>query len=94
MWSYEIVTTDKLVSIKDQSYNELRAKLASYLDNLVVNDFNKLVSILYRIDIAQEKAKAALQENAKKESAGETLAHLIVERQMEKVITRRKYRNI
>lgn len=35
---------------------------------------------------------AALAENAKKETAGETLARLIIERQLEKVISRRKYR--
>lgn len=92
LWSYEIVTSDKLAPIEHQSYDELKGKLASYLNNLVVNDFNKLISILYRIDIAQEKAMAALAENSQKESAGETLARLIIERQLEKVITRRQYR--
>lgn len=92
LWSYEIVTSDKLISIENRSYEELERKLASYLNDLLTKDFNKLVSILYRIDIAQEKAMAALAENAKIESAGETLARLIIDRQLEKVITRRKYR--
>ncbi len=92
LWSYEIVTSDNLVSIEDRSYEELREKLANYLNDLVVNDFNKLISILYRIDIVQEKAMTALAENAEKETAGETLARLIIDRQLEKVITRRKYR--
>lgn len=91
-WSYEIVVSDKLISGKNQSYGELKEKLASYLNNLVVSDFNKLVSLLYRIDIAQEKAMAALAENAQKKSAGEILAELIIDRQLEKVETRRKYR--
>ena len=92
LWSYEIVTSDKHIPIKDESYEEMKEKLASYLNHLMRTDFNKLVSILYRIDIAQEKAMAALAENAQKESAGETLARLIIQRQLEKVITRRKFR--
>ena len=92
LWSYEIVTSDKLVSIEDESYEQLQGMLASYLNNLVKKDFNKLISILYRIDIVQEKAISALAENAEKETAGETLARLIIDRQLEKVITRRKYR--
>lgn len=93
LWSYEIVTSDKPMVAKDQSYDDLKKELANYLNHLVATDFNKLISILYRIDIAQEKAMTALAENAKKETAGETLAQLIIERQLEKVITRRKYHN-
>ena len=92
LWSYEIVASNKLIPIEEQSYEALKEKLASYLNNLMVTDFNKLVAILYRIDIAQEKAMAELTKNAEKETAGETLARLIIERQLEKVITRRKYR--
>lgn len=92
LWSYEVVTSDKLIPVEDQSYEELERELASYLNNLLISDFNKLISILYRIDIAQEKAMKALAENAAKESAGQTLARLIIDRQLQKVITRRKYR--
>ena len=92
-WSYEIVTSDKLIPSKNQSYEELHEKLATYLNHLMATDFNKLVAILYRIDIVQEKAMAALAENAEKETAGETLAGLIIQRQFEKIETRRKYRN-
>ena len=93
LWSYEMVSLEKDISSEEQSYEELKSKLASYLNNLMTTDFNKLVSILYRIDIAQEKAMAELAENTQRETAGETLARLIIERQLQKVITRRKYRN-
>lgn len=92
LWSYEIVVPDKAFAFESLSYEELEKKLASYLNHLLVNDFNKLISSLYRIDIAQEKAMEALAENAHKETAGETLARLIIQRQLQKVITRRKYR--
>lgn len=91
LWSYEIVDPNRAV-FKDQSYDDLEKKLASHLNHLLISDLNKLISILYRIDISQEKAMAALAENAKKETAGDTLAGLIIQRQLEKVISRRKYR--
>lgn len=92
LWSYKIVVADSPVMLKDASYEQLENELAKYLNNLMVTDFNKLVTILYRIDIAQEKAVLELTKNAEKESAGDTLARLIIERQLEKVITRWKYR--
>ncbi|HLV93092.1 MAG TPA: hypothetical protein VKX34_08220 [Aequorivita sp.] len=93
LWSYEIIVPNEMVSLEGHSYNALREKLAEHLDQLLTTDFNRLISILYRIDISQEKAMAALTENAQKETAGETLARLIIERQLDKIIIRRKYRN-
>lgn len=93
LWSYEIIVPNEMVSLEEHSYNALREKLAEHLDQLLTTDFNRLISILYRIDISQEKAMTALAENAQKETAGETLARLIIERQLEKIISRRKYRN-
>jgi|26BtaG_2_1085354.scaffolds.fasta_scaffold00041_17 hypothetical protein len=92
LWSYEIIVPDEIVSLEGHSYDALLEKLANHLNHLLTTDFDRLISILYRIDIPQEKAMAALAENAKKETAGETLAQLIITRQLEKVITRRKYR--
>ena len=92
LWSYELIIPDEKVSLEKQSYDELQEKLAVHLDHLLTTDFNKLISILYRIDISQEKAMASLAENAKDENAGQTLARLIIERQLEKVKTRREFR--
>lgn len=92
LWSYEIVTAEKPILNESESYEKLKRELTHYLNNLISNDYNKLLSILYRIDIAQEKAILELANNAEKETAGETLARMIIERQLEKVITRRKFR--
>ena len=92
LWSYEIIVPDQIVFLEEHSYEELYENLAKHLDHLITTDFNNLIAILYRIDISQEKAIAGLAENAKKESAGHTLARMIIDRQLEKVITRRKYR--
>lgn len=92
LWSYEIVIADQPAPQNDQNYEQLKKDLADYLNDLLVSDYNKLISILYRIDIAQEKAVAELAKNAENESPGETLARLIIERQLQKIETRRKYR--
>lgn len=91
-WSYEMVTSESLIPSDELSYEDLKNRIAFYLDELLAKDFNRLISILYRIDISQEKAMAALAENFQKETAGETLAGLIIERQLQKIETRRKYR--
>lgn len=93
VWSCEMVSSDNLIESEDKSYEALYEKLANYLNHLMATDFNKLVDILYRIDISQEKAIVALAENAQEETSGQTLARLVIERQLEKVITRRKNRN-
>ncbi len=67
--------------------------IVSFLDDLIRNDFNRLLSILYRVDISEEKLKRKLAEN--KESAissAEIIAQLLIEREKEKIITRAKYR--
>ncbi|NGX83193.1 hypothetical protein [Aequorivita sp. KMM 9714] len=92
LWSYEIVIADQPAPQNNQNYEQLKKDLAEYLNDLLVGDYNKLISILYRIDIAQEKAVAELAKNAENESPGETLARLIIERQLQKIETRRKYR--
>ena len=92
LWSFEIVVTDKPAPQNNQNYEQLKRDLAEYLNDLLVSDYNKLISILYRIDIAQEKAVAELAKNAENESPGETLARLIVDRHVQKIETRRKYR--
>lgn len=92
LWSYEIVIADQPAPQNNQNYEQLKKDLADYLNDLLVSDYNKLISILYRIDIAQEKAVAELAKNAENESPGETLARLIIERQLQKIETRRKYR--
>lgn len=88
IWASKTLDLDVLADDFD-----LEKKLADYLNDLVAKDFNRLISILYRIDISQEKAVTALAENSDKESAGETMARLIINRQKEKLHFRESYKN-
>lgn len=67
--------------------------LASYLDHLIQSDFSRLLNILYRIDVSEEKLKKALAENQNKISAGRIIATLLIERENEKIKIRAKYTN-
>lgn len=50
-------------------------------------DFNRLMNILYRIDVSEEKVKKAFAED----DPAFSIAGLIIERELKKVETRSKY---
>lgn len=60
-------------------------------NELIDKDFNKLVNLLYRIDISEKKLKIALQNQDKTISSGKTIAKLIIERQLQKLEFRKKF---
>ena len=63
--------------------------LTEKINFLIVNDFNKLIFILYRADINEHKLNRLLAEN-KKEDAGKIIAALFVQRQLEKIKSRKE----
>lgn len=70
------------------SFEELQTTLAAYINHLIKTDFEKLVALLYRIDVSEGKLKNFLS-NSPNEDAGNTIAALIIERQLQKI----KFRN-
>ncbi|MEP0987711.1 hypothetical protein [Ekhidna sp.] len=64
--------------------------LTKQVNYLLDHDFNRLLNILYRIDIPENKVKALLQKSAQGEIA-RNLALAIIKRQKQKVITRQQY---
>jgi hypothetical protein len=84
---------NEIVHIVNQSFN-LEASESNFvtfltekINYLIVNDFNKLISILYRADINENKLNKLLVEN-KKEDAGKIIAALFIQRQLEKIKSR------
>jgi len=53
--------------------------LIAYINDCIQNDFNKLVQLLYRIDVSEAKLKTILQSNPN-EDAAKLIATVIVER--------------
>lgn len=89
-----LLIADKLrvdgISQKHSEQEQFEA-LAFYLNHLIQSDFNRLLSILYRIDVSEEKVKSALAMDSGKQSSGHTIARLLIEREMEKIKLRKKY---
>lgn len=69
----------------------LQAALANRINQLIVHDFNQLVTLLYRIDIAEKKLQKTLQEH-REEDAGMLIAGIVIERQLQKIQSRQQYR--
>jgi hypothetical protein len=69
----------------------LEALLADKVSILIQENFDHLLQLLYRIDINEQRLRRLLVEN-EGEDAGKIIARLIVQRQWEKIESRRKYR--
>lgn len=78
----ELVNCDALENLKKQ--------LSRIISYLIDKDFQRLLNVLYRIDINEEKFKIALTLDPPSEVAP-AIAQLIIDRELQKVITRRKY---
>lgn len=62
---------------------EWRQQLISYINFLLLNDFNKLIGILYRIDVDEEKLKEELKLHPDKDAAI-VISDLLIQRQKDK----------
>ena len=73
------------------SLEEIKEQLAKYINDLITNNFEKLISLLYRVDVSERKLKQMLNEN-KNSDAGKIIAELIIERQLQKIKTRNEFK--
>lgn len=65
--------------------------LEEKINFLIVNNFNKLIYLLYRADINEAKLNKLLANN-KKENAGKIIAALFIQRQIEKINSRENHK--
>lgn len=71
--------------------NAFRQNLAAYIHSLINTDFNKLIHILYRLDISEKKLKALLASEPATD-AGLLIAGMMIERQLEKIKLRQQFK--
>lgn len=67
--------------------------LANYLDDLIERDFGAVVTILYRMDVSEQKVRYNLANPIEGESAGAMLASMLIQREIEKMKWRERYKN-
>lgn len=80
-------SNNELVSIEKLSFDELVA----YINQLIANDFAKLVYLLYAVDVSEKKLKQILAEHPN-EDAGKLIAVMILERQEQKRKSREQFK--
>ncbi len=78
------------LEIKNISYDELKVILAEKINGWINHDFSKLIHVLYRIDVSEAKINQLLKDN-KTSYAADILADLIIERQLEKLNSKREF---
>ncbi len=71
------------------SSEEIKEKLTAFINDLINHDFEKLVFYLYRIDVNEAKMKKLLDQRDGENAAG-LIADLIIERQIEKIKSRKE----
>lgn len=74
----------------DQNFSVNKQLLAERINELLISDFQKLISILYRVDINEQRLKTLLKENPGTD-AGLIIADLMIERQIQKIKSRQQY---
>ena len=84
------INKDLAVTLSEKiSFDELQKILSEHVNMLIQKDFQKLLSILYRIDVSEEKLKQML--SLSDEDAGKIIAELIIERQIQKIKSRQQF---
>ena len=74
-----------------RSMEELEEKLAAYVNMLIEKNFQRLLVLLYTIDIDENKLRSLLKEKSG-EDAGGIIAGMMIERQLGKIQSRRQHR--
>lgn len=72
-----------------QNLQDLKTKLVEHIRLMLDQDFEGLLQAMYRIDIEESAFHLALSENDL-----ERLAEMIIQREIQKVIIRDRYKNL
>lgn len=73
------------------SFEAFRKFIIEKINYWILNDFDHLMFILYRIDVHEDKVRRLLKEH-QNENAAEIIADLIIERQHQKIESRKLFR--
>ena len=87
----QLVIVNELGLVPTHNGHENMQILIDRINELLEHDFQKLVSILYRMDVSEPKLRAMLKENAGRNSAT-IIAELMIERQLQKIKSRQQFR--
>jgi hypothetical protein len=89
--SLSLIAKELGISVRENNSTLNRQLLADKINELLNTDFQKLVSILYRMDVSEAKLKLLLKDNPGSD-AGIIIADLMIERQAQKIKSRQQFR--
>lgn len=78
-----------LILSETANYELFVKELTRAIQYLIDTDFEKLMHLLYRVDVSEQKVKQAF---GLEHDVAHELALLVIEREKQKVITRAKYK--
>lgn len=88
----ELQKFDLIILTETKTFDQLHAALSGKISHLIDNNFSLLISVLYRLDISEEKLKLLLTKS-QGISSGDIIAKLIVERQLQKIRSKESFKN-
>src|SRR4051812_15318553 len=68
-----------------------KEKLAAYINDVIDHDFEKLIQLLYRLDVHEQKLKKIIASSPASD-AGLLIADMIIERQLQKIQSRKQFK--
>lgn len=83
---FELIKADNL------NIDDLRRVLTDRILDLLERNVERLLSILYRVDLNQKRLDEIFM-NGTKEEIAEKIAEAVIERQIQKIETRKLYKN-
>jgi hypothetical protein len=86
----QMVASEIGLPLKQKGYKEWKNQLAEKINSLLISDFDRLISILYRMDVSELKLKQLLKESPA-EDAAMIIADLMIERQAQKIKSRQQF---
>lgn len=86
---FNLDESELAINEAELSHEILLSRLTRIVSYLLEKDFGKLLQVLYRIDISEDRLKAALASNEAEPPL--LISRMILDREMQKVETRKKY---
>jgi putative ubiquitin-RnfH superfamily antitoxin RatB of RatAB toxin-antitoxin module len=87
------INTDMAMTLPEKiSLDELKVQLSSRINHLIETNFEALITLLYKIDVNEQKLKIVLRNNPGQD-AGNIIADLIIERQQQKINFKNHFTN-
>ena len=73
-----------------QMHDTLKKMLSKRIEEMIDHEFDRFVNLLYRMDVNEAKVKEALAEKPFSKGV-EKVADMIIQRQLQKIATRKTY---